>query len=271
MALSAALCSAIGQILPSEAPIQGGLATLRLQPEVMISLTGSDRLGPRTTNLNSNGFFKWNPLNVDQFAKCEINDYPNNVHSKRITADGATVWGFDYRQNLYTTLVYGSYSGAPPSGFRTTMFDEMNRAAQGPAGFIARLLQETFSGTVAQYRTWMPGAKIATINPGETLQDPVNTNRSYVAGLNDTYVVYWYQTRINRSAVFHLAWDDTTKTWNLSDIYYTDLQNMTSSAPRVLDWHITVYTGALPSSTDYVFVPPSSSRAITNVRGQGGG
>jgi len=56
----------------------------------------------------------------------------------------------------------------------------------------------------------------------------------------------------------------------LSEIYYADLQNVNASTPRMIDWRLTIHTGSLPMSTNYVFVPPTNARAIANVKGQGG-
>jgi hypothetical protein len=150
------------------------------------------------------------------------------------------------------------------------MLNELGATTQGPSVFLARLLREVYAGDVAQYRTWMPGAQVMTLTSGSK-KDPVNPERTYFASPNDCYVIYWYGSRITRSAAFHLVLNAKTGLWQLSEIYYSDKQDMASSSVRWVDWAITVYTDSLPKSTDYVFIPPRNSRGIANPRTSGGG
>ncbi len=274
----------------NEKAIQSALVNLRTDmtilqapKQMMLELTGTETLGPRVNNLYSNAYFSWDPTAPNAFAKAEINDYVNNAHTRRIAADGTTIWAYSFPQNAYTSFRYGTYSGTPPTDFRINMFSELMRASEGPAVFLARLLRETYSGytndqsklgntfDTANYTTWLPGATVSVVTGGASMQDPVAKNRTYqsVPGGLDEFVVYTYAQRPQRSAAFHLTVNSTVGGWNLSEVYYADEKYLNPSTPRLLDWKITVYTGTLPSTTNFVFIPPAKARAIANVRSPG--
>jgi hypothetical protein len=171
--LVAVLRLAVGQVSTAD-PIQAGLVALRNtqaiglkagQPLVMLELAGTDSFGPKRTSLYSNAFFYWNPLSLKTTAKVEINDFVNAGHTRRMVADGTTLWSYSFTANTYTSFRYGVYSGPLPGGFRTSMFDELTTTTRGPSTFLARLLQETFSGDGgADYRIWLPGAAATLVS-----------------------------------------------------------------------------------------------------------
>lgn len=262
--------SAFGQISENEQVIQGALAQLRAKPEIMVELVGFEKLGTRTTSLYSNAFFKWDPLQKNGISKAEINDFVDSQHSKRIVADGTILWSYDFGRNTYSTYKYGAFNGPLPENSRADMLNELTTSAQGPSVFVSRLLRETFAGDNAQYRTWMPGAQISVVTTG-SVKDPVNPDRVYYAGDFDNYVIYWYGTRLKRSAAFHLTRKAQDQPWQLAEIYYSDVEPLPGSRSRWVDWGISVHTDALPASTNYVFVPPATARAIANPRSTGGG
>ncbi|HVT13378.1 MAG TPA: hypothetical protein VHE55_14015 [Fimbriimonadaceae bacterium] len=267
--LAVAAGSAYAQLTPDEKNIGAAFALLRQNNEIMLELNGAEQYGARTTNLYSNAYFKWDPLNPDSFAKSEINDFVNNVHTHRIVGDGQTLWSYDFNQNTYSAFHYGSYSGPPPEGFRTNLLQEMASASKGQTIFLARMLREVFGGVVATYTTWLPMATITYVGKGtttESMKDPV-ANRTYVASDVDAFVVYTYPTRPQRSAAFHLTRPDQTQPWAISEIYYADLQRISASTSRYVDWTITVHTTAFPFAATYIFKPPTTARPIANVKG----
>jgi hypothetical protein len=229
-------------------------------------------MGTRTNVLNSNAFFKWDPSGPDKFAKGEINDWVNGGHTHRIVADGTTVWSYDFGRNAYTSFRYGVHAGTLPVGFRSSMLQEMTTASQGQTTFLARILREIYSGDVAQYRTWLPMANVTTLTKASTpptMADPVNPSRIYTGDDLNYYILYTYNNRPQRSAAFHFSRKDIAATWELSDIFYADQTSMRSGV-RTIDWKVSIFRGSLPLTTNYVFQPPSNSRAIANVRTTGG-
>ncbi|MFI5386766.1 MAG: hypothetical protein ACHQ50_11675 [Fimbriimonadales bacterium] len=267
---AACLTSAFGQLSGEEKYVQLALSDLRQEKEIMLSLDGVDQFGPRKTALYSNAFFLWDPLNPNAFAKAEINDYVNNAHTTRLVADGTTLWSYSFPRNTYSSFRYGSYAGAEPEGFRTNMLQELTASSQSSTVFLARTLRETFSGTNAQYTGWFPGAAITVVGKGSSMTDPVDPNRVYVGDDFNIYIVYTYTPRQKRSAAFHIVRGDLTQPWALSEIYYADQLQINPSTSRLVEWVITAYVGALPSSTNFIFVPPAAARATANVKGQGG-
>jgi len=211
---AAAVSGAFGQIVAAEKPIQFAFDTIRQQNQIMLELDGTDQYGPKTTVLYSNAFFLWNPIKPDAFAKTEVNDYYNGVHGHRITGDGLTLWGYDFSRNAYTSLRYGSYSGAQPADFRANMLQELTTNSQGSTVFMARMLREVFAGGNAQYSSWFPGATITTLAKTSTppqIVDPVDQNRTYVGDDLNYYVIYSYTPRTQRSAAFHFSRADILK------------------------------------------------------------
>jgi hypothetical protein len=262
--------TALAQISREEKPIQDAFANLRLESEVYFGLDGTDSLGTRTNVLNSNAFFKWEPTAPDKYAKSEINDWVNSGHTHRIVADGITVWSYDFGHNTYTSFRYGLHAGAPPKNFRTDMLQEMTTASQSQTTFLARILREVYSGDFAQYRTWLPMANVTTVAKGSPpMPDPVITTRTYTGDDLNYYIVYTYSTRPQRSSAFHFTRKDMAAPWDLSDIYYADRTTMRTGT-RTVDWKVSIYRGTLPTSTNYLFQPPSNARPIANVRTTGG-
>lgn len=280
---AAIICPAFGQIRIDEQNIQYAFAQSRLQPEAMLELNGTDKYGPRTNVLYGNAFFKWDPLNVNAYAKAEINDYVNGAHSHRIVADGTTLWSYNFPQNTYSSFKYGSYSGAQPAGFRNNLFQELNSSSQASSTFLARTLREIFAGDVSMYTGWFPGSIITVVcKPGtvtvgpmtpttDNMVDPIDSTRSYVGDDLNYYVVYTFANRLQRSGAFHLSRVDLSHPWMVSDIHYIDVQYINPSTPRIVDWTITFNTAPFPVMTNYAFVPPANARSIANVKGQGGG
>ncbi|HWA83368.1 MAG TPA: hypothetical protein VG820_08050 [Fimbriimonadaceae bacterium] len=269
--LAVAAGSAYAQLNPDEKNIGAAFSLLRQNGEIMLELNGTEQVGARTTNLYSNAYFKWDSLNPDSFAKSEINDFVNNVHTHRIVGDGQTLWSYDFNQNAYSAFHYGAYSGPPPEGFRLNLLQEMTSASKGQTVVLARMLREIFGGVTAQYTTWLPMATVTWVGKGtttESLKDPI-ANRTYVASDQDAFVVYTYATRPQRSASFHLTRADLTQPWSLSEIYYADLQRINASNSRFVDWTITVHTSAFPFEATYIFKPPTTARPIANVKGGG--
>jgi hypothetical protein len=270
---AAAITSAFAQITAEEKSILSGFTSLRAEKEIMLELDGTDKFGAKTSVLYSNAFFNWDPLKPDSFAKVEVNDYLNGNHTHRIVGDGTTLWGYDFTKNAYTSFRYGAYSGTLAPDFRANMLQELTTNSRGTTVFMSRMLREVFSGDIAQYRTWFPGAQITLLTKTSSppvMTDPVDQNRSYVADDLNLYVIYTYTPRTQRSSAFHFSRPDLNSPWSLSEIYYADSQTAGSSVVRFVDWRITVHTGVLPLSTNYVFVPPTNARAIANVKGQGG-
>jgi len=263
-----------------EQGIGAAFTQLRSQKEILLVLNGVDQFGPKTTALSSNAFFLWDPLN-QSFAKAEINDYVNNVHTNRIVGDGTTLWSYSFTRNTYSSFVYGSFSGQPVPGFRGNMLKELTSASQGQTVFLARMLSQVFADTpalqsglggagLATYTDWFAGATITTVAEGgavSKMDDPVDPNRTYVADNLDYYVVYTYKIRPQRCAAFHFTRTDVNQPWVLSDINYADLQYINPSTPRLVDWTITVYSANFPVTTNFVFIPPASAKAIANVKG----
>lgn len=264
--------SAFGQLTLDDQNVQNAFAQLRSESMIMLSLDGTDQIGSHTNVLYSNAFFQWDPLATNPVAKAEINDYLNGAHTHRIVADGTNLWGYDFRQNTYTSYRYGPYAGALPPGYRSTMFQEFTASTQGPAVFLARLLREVYSGSYAQFTAWLPMSSSTVVSKAgkvTSMVDPIDQNRTYTGDDLNYYVVYTYATRPLRSCAFHLSRTDLSSPWRLSEIYYADAINLNASNPRVVDWRITVSTGILPLSTNFVFIPPTTAKAIPNVRNHG--
>jgi hypothetical protein len=106
----------------------------------------------------------------------------------------------------------------------------------------------------------------ASANP--SFQDPV-VDRKYDASDLDYYVIYTYNSRLLRSAAFRFSRPDTSSEFRLNEIYYADKQQINASTPRVVDWVISISSGPLPAVARYTFVPPTTAKAIANVRGGG--
>lgn len=268
--------SALAQLAPAEQGIQDAFASIRASQEVMLVLDGVDRIGTRANSLYSTAFFLWDPIvatTTHKLAKTDVNDYVNNVHTHRIAGDGMTLWSYDYGKNAYTSFRYGAYAGAQSTDFRMNLLQEATASSRGPTVFLARMLREIFAGDVAQYSSWLPMASVTVVSTTSgtaSLADPIVSTRSYDSNDLNYYVVYTYASRPRRSAAFHFVRTDLAAPWTLQEIYYADSLQLNASTPRLVDWRISVYTGILPASTNYVFVPPASARAISNVRGQGG-
>src|SRR5579862_4619366 len=117
LAAAAATVSA-AQSVVTDGQIQSAYNLIRGETEIMVDLAGTDQYGPRINHIYSKAFFQWNPLSTSMStAKAEIDDYLNTNPTHRITADGTTLWSYDFARNTYTSFRYGAYSGAEPPDY----------------------------------------------------------------------------------------------------------------------------------------------------------
>ncbi len=267
-ALAALACA---QISTKEQAIQDAFASLRSADSLVLQLQGSDKQGSRNDSLDTTVFWSWDSA-LDKFAKIDVWVNQNSARMARLCGDGITFWALDFRQNAYNSTRYGTYNAAPPTGFRSNLLQAVTNSSRGTTTWATRMLREIFSGTGAEYRTWLPGARITLLStdPGAdqlSMIDPV-ANRTYTASNTEKFIVYSYDTGLRRSAAFHFSRTDTASPYELTEVYVAD-QRTAGSTSRLIDFSIQV-NPALATTTNYVFVPPTTARAIANPRPAGG-
>lgn len=259
-------CAAVAcaQLNPTELPIQDSMTRLRAQDQMVLQLDGSDVLGTKTTLLSTTAFWTWNSLDLTAPMYADIFEFTDGKASRRIVADGVTVFGYTNRTNSFTSNNYGAEIAPQPADFQQTLMKALSTEAQGTTVFIARFLREIYGGTVSRYSTWMPGAVIEGVYNGSSKVDPI-TGETYSPGANDFYVVYTYPDRIMRSAAFHLVRNDSSSPFDIAQIYYNDAGKF-NGTQRLISWTLTV-NALTAATTNFKFVPPVSARAIATRRG----
>lgn len=255
--------AAYAQTTLVEKPIQDAMTLLRASDTMIITLDGSDVVGPRTTSLSSTAFWQWNSLDPLGKMYADIFEFTNGSPSRRVTANGVTVFGYTNSTNSYTSNAYGLETNPQPSDFKQNLMQALATESQGTTVFVTRFLREVFGGDVATYRTWLPGATPVGIYNGMVQDDPVS-NRKYAPGQDDFYIWYSYPNRMMRSNAFHLVRKDATSPFEIKEIFYTDLSKV-GNMQRVVDWTMNI-NPVITSTTNYKFVPPPTARAISNRR-----
>lgn len=216
----AACASSMARSNPDEARIQRALETLRTEPSLFFRLDGFERRGTGSTRITSDLYWKVEVQGERTLARAELLDYRNNALQGRSVADGTTYWNYHLRTREYSGTPYGRYDSEVSQQYVRDLLGYLNAGASPAGGYITRLLRETFAGSQALYRSWMPG--VTPTSSGDTIE--------YALG---------EQVRRRIQFVMESQQDGSER---LRSVRFYD-RTKVGTLDRETDWTITIYTG----------------------------
>ena len=258
----------------SEQEVDQAFKNLRSTPNALLRMMGTEYFGSTQTPFASDLFYNRPAISNLQDLKMELVEARNSIQERRVVADGRHVWGVDLLKNTYSTARYGSYTATKPTDYEQNAFQSLNVYAAGQSAWQARMAREVWSGTDAIYRPWIPPSSNRseyTVEGGATSPDAVVTTRNYVSTAAKKFHTYWVTKAgtPTRSLTFELD-QDNVGNWNLTAVYFSDRATV-GTVQRLIDWKLDVYTGTLPSTGIFSYIPPAGARAVAGPRPNGSG
>lgn len=233
----------LGQIKPSEEPIQHAFEAYRAHGGLQATLEGTQQIGEDTTTFKTVAFWFQDIEDGRPMSKVEIVGYVNGQMTYRFVGDGTTAWTYDPVRNEYSSARYGNYSGAQPANYVNALFSSLKPLMRGQAGYPLRLLSESYSGEQARYTTWLPGTAVE--NTGDVVR--------YMLG-NPVHrrLEFWYS---------YIA-----PATQLTKVDYFDEVSF-GGTPRTINWTMKMVSFDIAlDEANFKFVPPAGARAVVGVR-----
>lgn len=265
----AAGAAAFAQVLsPGETRVNTAFSSMRSEASIWLRLTGTDTIGSTTANLLSDTFWTSGFDSFGQpFGKLECVETRNGMLEWRTVGDATTLWSYNALKNQYNATTYGTLSGgAQPTSYMQTLLQGFATHSKGTTIHIGRFLREVYAGGFALFRPWLIGSQERILIGGMTMQDPVlGSTRTYTSTPTTAFVVFWVGNPATRSLAFELDDDPSSTGVPIRNIFYADASQVGGSA-RLLEWRMAVQRNA-PSTGNFLFIPPTSSRAVVRTGG----
>lgn len=250
-AISAIVLVACASIAQSPAPdqtIQTMFDGIRAHPGLRLTLTGIEAVGDASTPYNAVATWFQSVEDGRPVTRFEMIGTRNSVPQFRIVGNGTTLWAWNAVRNEHVAARYGNYRGSQPTDYMSRFFSALDTMVDGHAGYLARLLSETYSGEAAHYRTWMPGT--TAIDTTQAIQ--------YMLGVPiRRRMEFWYS--------------EVAPGVRLDKIEYFDSKPV-GFVSREIEWTLTPqsFDIILPDA-NFEFVPPAGSRPLAGLKPVTGG
>ncbi len=188
---------------PNDVVIVDGLAALALQPTLLLQLNGTITYRGKTKQLASTLTWSSSGSGASLMLQAELESTIDGVLVKRVVADGSTLWSYDLNLRQYSATSYGGAPGlARPDHYTIDLLNDLNWAATGPDGYMAKLLRQIYNPFNTTYTSWMPGVMSVQLTPGQHYYDPINPSVNYNPTASSSY--YLYNAVPRRTIVFQI-------------------------------------------------------------------
>ena len=226
----------------ARAKLQSVWSTLRDEPQLALLLDGTEKIGAKTVPISAHGYWKTGIIEGVRDGWLQVETSRKGYLTDLAVGDGTTFWAFNPAKNEYSARLYGSYGGAiPESAVRNLLGFASSRLA-GLGDPIARLLRETYSGTDALYRSWLPNSKVL---------------------VGSTWIQYRFKDPVERLFTFEWQHNDTTGLDDLVSITGYE-SRVVGGTLRELNWVLAVKRDDLSlSPATFAFTPPVGARPVS--------
>jgi len=160
--------------------------------------------------------------------------------------DGSTLWSYDLNQHRYSATSYGGSGAVRPDTYTTDLLNDLNWAASGQDGYLAKLLRQIYNSVNPTYTSWMPGVMSIALQQDWPVTDPVNPNLTYTSTPSDNF--YMYDGSPKKTIIFEITSGGATSSagavpiTGLANIYFNQLETI-ARYKKLTQWQITPYTG----------------------------
>lgn len=241
----------------NESAILSAFTQLSQQPSLYLQLNGTVAYRDKTTPFTSS--LSYNILtgaNGNLTLQVDLETYSNGVQTRRILGDGNSLWVYNFSLHQYSATSYGGTAGlARPDTYGADLLDDLNWAATGPDGYMAKLLRQVYNPGSPNYTSWMPGVVSVQLTQGQQFYDPINPTVYYYPSAGNN--IYLYNASPRRTILFAIAPGTTsngggTPASGLEAVFFNQ-SDIVAGRKRITSWNITAYPGYnIPSGT---FVP----------------
>ena len=270
----AALVAGAAWAQPSAADVAVGEALTRLRTtgDLWAQLSGTESLGTTVTPVVTDLMWsrKFLPSGLLS-ARLDARSFRNGRLAAQTVGDGKTVWRHSVPDNTYSALIYGSEDGSVPPTYLSTLLQTLTSYADGPDGYLSRLLRETYGGSMARFTQWMPASLTPRLLETGAVNDPNVPGRTFVATATTSYAIYAARLPASdRVLAFELERDAVpmAPNYRLQRIYYSE-RGPVGTRTRLLEWTTSVTAGWLPAYANFTFAIPAGARAVP-IRRSGG-
>lgn len=229
--------------LSGDSLIQTAMTALSTNSSTYLQMTGTDMTAGVLTGYQYASYFNVAQVGERLYDRVNITTYTGSgIYAKPVMSligDGITLWRYDYVNNTYSAVTYGTYSGTQPADYTGTLFRCLTAMGEGYTSFPIMLLRQIYSGTLPSYQSWMPGV----IPSLDTLGN----------------AVYSVGQPPRRTITFVLS------TGALTDVVYDDVTTM-RGVQKKTDWTIHIVSGPTLAAPDFTFTPPRGARPIAGPR-----
>ena len=238
--LSASACCQVSSSgLTGDVLIQTAMTTLATNSSMLLVMKGTDKTVDLVTGYEYHTSFEVSQVGTRLYDRVNITAYNGTgAYAKPVVSiigDGVTLWRYDYVNNTYSAVNYGSYSGDQPEGYRGTLFRSITSMSEGYMSYPIMLLRQIYAGTLNGYQSWLPG-----VNP---VVDSLG-NVNYSVGQPP-----------RRTITFNF------KLGELLGVAYDDVAMMRGVVKHT-DWTIQITGGWIFDSNTFSFTPPAGSRPV---------
>lgn len=248
---------------PATQAVKWAFQTFGANSSVRVRLDGTETIG--TSTIPVVGELYWNrsyDANGQPVAKMEYTEYRDGFLVQRSVGDGTTFYCYSPFKNEYWVANYGSHGPFNPARYLANLVDDATAGMKGSATYLGRLLREVY--VVNGYRAWIPGAQEMLLTDGQPpVADPVVGSRTYAAGPNTEYGLFWFGKPARKSLAFQFDVNGSTR--DLKAIFFAEASSL-QGTPRLVEWRADIYTNVVPAANNFVFIPPANARIIVGPR-----
>lgn len=235
-----------GFVLAQDLPLartmmDGAMAELSGHSRLTLILNGTETDGGNQHTFSAVVAIEFGFNNGRQSVRTEVLDYRDNQLRKRVAGDGERFWTYDLIGKVYTSTEYGT---APHAGKeRERLFQNMLLRLKGEQTFLAKLLKDTYGGTLnaaTAWTPWRPNAqvKVESENIVCTATAPSPNRLTY---------------SLEKTPGFG---------YSLKSVDYLE-ETRISGRVRTTQWTVGIYRNWLPDTTSWTFVPPAGSHSVS--------
>ncbi|MHB8636246.1 MAG: hypothetical protein ACYC96_07215 [Fimbriimonadaceae bacterium] len=229
-----AYCQISGDML-----IQNAMQALSTNPSIYLQLTGTDDVAGLRTGYTYSTYIQVSQIGGRVYDQVNCTEYAGSgIYAKPIMSligDGVTLWRYDYVNNTYSAVNYGTYSGNQPADYTGALFRYLTSMSQEYMSYPIMLLRQIYSVDGARYQSWLPGVTPLTDSAGN--------------------VIYSVGVPPRRTITF------TMGTGALTDVAFDDVTTL-RGVQKNTDWAIHIIGGLTINSSLFSFTPPKGARPI---------
>jgi hypothetical protein len=221
--------------------MDGALTELGTHNRLTLILNGTENDGGKVHSFSAVLKVGFSLVTSRQVVQMELLDFRDNQLRKRVAGDGERFWDYDLMGKVYTSTEYGTarYAGKE----RERLFQNMLLRLKGEQTFLARLIKDTYGGTLNASTAWVPWRPSSSVS---------------VQGEN----IVCTSTAPSPNRLTYSLQQTPGFGYTLMGVDYFE-EALVGNKLRTTQWTVSIMRDHIPDGTSWVFVPPVGSRAVS--------